>query len=156
KTISWDVLWLVAGGIALGLAMEQSGLATRLVGAIPFGGLPAYLILLLAAFFGLVMSNFMSNTGTANLLLPVVAALGTAGLNLSPIGGANGLVLGVTLAVSMSMCLPISSPPNALAHAAGGFETRHMARAGVVMGLVGLAGALLLITLLKAFNFFSI
>ena len=156
KTISWDVLWLVAGGIALGLAMEQSGLATRLVGIIPFGGLPPYLILLLGAFIGLVMSNFMSNTGTANLLLPVVAALGTAGLNLSPIGGANGLVLGVTLAVSMSMCLPISSPPNALAHAAGGFETRHMAKAGVVMGLVGLAGALLLITLLKAFNFFAI
>ena len=36
KSISWDVLWLVSGGIALGLALEKTGLASRLVTTIPF------------------------------------------------------------------------------------------------------------------------
>ena len=75
-------LWLVAGGIALGLAMEQSGLAAHAVEAIPFGTLPPLLILLLASLTSLLMANFMSHTATANLLLPIVAALGQTLTNL--------------------------------------------------------------------------
>lgn len=155
KTVSWDVLWLVAGGIALGMAMEESGLAQRLVSEIPFAGQPAFLVLLMAALAGLLMANFMSHTGTANLLLPIVAAIGSSGLDFSPIGGAGALVLGVTFAVSMGMSLPISSPPNALAHAMGGIQTRQMAKAGVTMGLAGLGGSMLLILILKYLNFFQ-
>ncbi|MBK7410383.1 MAG: SLC13/DASS family transporter [Saprospirales bacterium] len=144
-----------SGGIALGLALEKSGLVTRMVGEIPFAGQAAFLVLFLAAFIGLLMANFMSHTGTANLLLPIVAALGTAGLDLGPVGGVTGLILGVTFSISVGMSLPISSPPNALAHAAGGIETRHMAKAGVLVGIIGLIGAMLLVLLLKSFNFFQ-
>ena len=153
KSISWDVLWLVAGGIALGLALEKSGLVTRMVGEIPFAGQAALLVLFLAALIGLLMANFMSHTGTANLLLPIVAALGTAGMDLGPVGGLTGLILGVTFSISVGMSLPISSPPNALAHAAGGIETRHMAKVGVLVGLIGLIGAMLMVLILKNFNF---
>ena len=44
KNISWDVLWLVSGGIALGLGLEVSGLAERLINVIPFGSLSPILI----------------------------------------------------------------------------------------------------------------
>jgi len=154
KGISWDVLWLVAGGIALGLAMEESGLARRMVSLIPLAEQSAYLALILAAFAGLVMSNFISNTGTANLLLPIAVAMGGAGLDLSPLGGVNGLVLGVALSVAVAMSLPVSTPPNALAHAAGGIQTGQMAKTGAVIGLIGLAGAILLVTILRLINFF--
>ena len=154
KGMSWDVLWLVAGGIALGLALEKSGLAARLVTLIPFGGLPAFAVLAVAAFVGLVMANFMSNTGTANLLLPIIAALGASGLALDAVGGISGLIIGVTLSVSLGMSLPISTPPNALAHATGEIHTPDMSRAGLVIGVSGLAAALVLVEALQWIGFF--
>lgn len=154
KTISWDVLWLVSGGIALGMAMEDSGLAQRLVSNIPFEGLPAFLMLAAITLAALAMSNFMSNTGTANLLLPIVAAMGSSGMDFSPVGGPGALILGVALSVSLAMSLPVSSPPNALAHAMGGIKTGQMAKAGVIIGLTGLAVTWGLMLILKYLNFF--
>ena len=154
KGISWDVLWLVAGGIALGLALEKSGLVNRLVDAIPFAGQAAFLVMFLAAVVGLLMANFMSNTGTANLLLPIIAALGTSGMNMESVGGSTGLIIGVTLSICLGMSLPISSPPNALAHAAFGIKTQHMAKTGILIGVIGLVGAMLLVLLLNNLNFF--
>ncbi|GAB4424050.1 MAG: SLC13 family permease [Bacteroidia bacterium] len=138
KQISWDVLWLVSGGIALGLGLETSGLAAHLVAEIPFASMAPVLILLLASLLTLVMANFMSHTATANLLLPIIAALGTSVSGLEAVGGAKALILTVTLSAALGMALPISTPPNALAHATGLIETRDMARTGVVIGLVGL------------------
>lgn len=155
KTISWDVLWLVAGGIALGMAMEDSGLAQRLVSSIPFEGLPAFLMLAAITLAALAMSNFMSNTGTANLLLPIVAALGSSGMDFTAIGGPGAMILAVALSVSLAMSLPVSSPPNALAYAMGGIKTGQMARAGVTIGLAGLAVTWGLMLILKYLNFFQ-
>ena len=77
KKLSWDVLWLVAGGIALGVGLGKTGLSSSLVAAIPLREtLPV--IVVPAAIVALVMSTFMSNTATANLLLPIMAALGTS------------------------------------------------------------------------------
>lgn len=154
KGMSWDVLWLVAGGIALGLALEKSGLAERLVALIPFSDWSAWTVLIVSTFAGLVMANFMSNTGTANLLLPIIAAMGASGLLLDSVGGTAGLILGVTLSVSLGMALPISTPPNALAHATGEINTRDMARAGIAVGLIGLVIALVLIGILNLVGFF--
>ncbi len=154
KGMSWDVLWLVAGGIALGLALEKSGLVDRLVTLIPFSGLPVYAVMIVAAFIGLLMANFMSNTGTANLLLPIVAALGTSGLALEAVGGLGGLVLAVTLSISLGMSLPISTPPNALAHATGEIHTPDMSRAGVIISLAGMAVVLLTVEVLHWTGFF--
>ena len=138
KTISWDVLWLLSGGIALGLALEKTGLAARMVNSIPFAGLSPFLVLLAASLLTLVMANFMSHTATANLLLPLMAAVATGMTGLESMGGAVGLLLAVTFAASLGMSLPISTPPNALASATGMVTTRDMAKVGVIVGLVGL------------------
>ncbi len=138
KKLSWDVLWLVAGGIALGVGLEESGLAQRLVSSIPFDRFSPYLIVAAAAVLAMVMANFMSNTATANLLLPIIAALGASLEGLDGIGGAGALILAATLASSLGMALPISTPPNALAHATGQITTQQMARTGIITGLLGL------------------
>ncbi|OBU15213.1 dihydroorotate dehydrogenase [Photobacterium aquimaris] len=139
KKISWDVLWLVSGGIALGLALDKTGLAKLVVHSIPFDIFSPYVVLLGAAMLCLLMANFMSHTATANLLMPIMAALGTSMVSLAPLGGEVTLILVVTFAASLGMSLPISTPPNALAHATGHVESNQMARVGVVIGVVGVA-----------------
>lgn len=156
KNISWDVLWLVSGGIALGLALDASGLAERLINAIPFDTLPALLIIVAVTIVAMVMANFMSNTATANLLLPLVAALGMSIDSLNKFGGAQMIILGVTFACSMGMALPISTPPNALAFGTGQIETKDMAKQGVIIALVGLLLTYVLLYVMDLLNFFTL
>ncbi len=154
KRLSWDVLWLVSGGIALGVGLEDSGLADHLVSSVPFDVLPPVIIILLAAVLAAVMANFMSNTATANLLLPIVGALGVSLDSLQGIGGATVLILGTALASSMGMALPISTPPNALAHASGEISTGQMAKVGIITGFIGLLMIFGLLYILKLTGFF--
>ncbi|ANS85360.1 SLC13 family permease [Vibrio scophthalmi] len=148
KKISWDVLWLVSGGIALGLALDKTGLAREVVHSIPFDEYSPYVVLFGAAFLCLLMANFMSHTATANLLMPIMAALGASMTSLAPLGGEVTLILVVTFAASLGMSLPISTPPNALAHATGNVQSNQMARVGVVLGVVGVALSFVLVWVL--------
>lgn len=148
KTMSWDVLWLVSGGIALGLALEKTGLAARMVASIPFTTFAPLVVLLAASLLTLVMANFMSHTATANLLLPLMAALSTHLTGLDALGGSIGLLLAVTFAASLGMSLPISTPPNALASATGMVETGDMAKVGVIVGISGLALTVIMLFIL--------
>ncbi|WP_413692782.1 anion permease [Psychromonas sp. KJ10-2] len=79
----------------------------------------------------------MSNTATANLLMPMMATLGVSMSSLAPLGGEVTLLLVVTFASSLGMALPISTPPNALAHATGHIKTKEMAKVGVIIGITG-------------------
>lgn len=154
KKMSWDVLWLVAGGLALGLALERTGLAARMVGAIPFASFPPFVVLAVALMLTLLMANFMSHTATANLLLPLMAALAGGLSGLESLGGPVGLLLGVTFAASLGMALPISTPPNALAAATGMVETRDMAKVGVIVGIFGLGLTLVMLWLMQTAGLF--
>ena len=148
QTISWDVLWLVAGGIALGIGLEDTGLASRVIESIPFAQASAIGVLLGAMLLTLVMANFMSHTATANLLLPLMSVLAINLPELESIGSATTILLAVTFAASLGMSLPISTPPNALASATGQIGTSDMAKVGVTIGLVGLALTLVMLWLL--------
>ncbi|WP_194435096.1 SLC13 family permease [Vibrio fluminensis] len=150
KKISWDVLWLVSGGIALGLALDKTGLASLVVHSIPFDEYSPYVVLFGAAFLCLLMANFMSHTATANLLMPIMAALGASMTSLAPLGGEVTLILVVTFAASLGMSLPISTPPNALAHATGNVESSQMAKVGVVLGIVGVGLSFVLVWVLHS------
>ena len=57
---------------------------------------------------------------------------------LQPLGGVQTLLIGVALGSSLAMILPISTPPNALAHATGLIEQRDMEKVGIIMGIIGL------------------
>ena len=154
KNISWDVLWLVSGGIALGLALESSGLAQRIIDIIPFDVLSPLLIILLITLVAMLMANFMSNTATANLLLPLVAAMGISLDSLAGFGSGKMLIIAVTISCSMGMALPISTPPNALAYATGSIQTKHMAKPGVIIAIIGILLNYVLMYLLNIDGFF--
>ncbi len=154
KNISWDVLWLVSGGIALGLGLEATGLAQHLIDVIPFQEFSPILIVLLTTAIAVLMANFMSHTATANLLLPLVAALGVSLSSLDAFGGNQMLILAATFSCSIGMALPISTPPNALAFATGNIETKQMAKPGVLIAIIGLLLNYAMMYLLNVIGFF--
>ena len=137
RSLSWDVLWLIAGGFALGGAMKETGLSENIVVS-TFGSLAPLLLMIVAAGVTTLMATFMSNTATANLLIPLMAAMGVGLSGLDGIGGPMGLIIAVTMAASLGMSPPISTPPNAMAHATGMIESKHLTQNGVVIGIIGL------------------
>ncbi len=138
EEINWSVLWMVAGGIALGVALNSTGLAEHLVNAIPFGSWLPLVVLLASGFLGYFISNFISNTAAANLIVPILSAVGVGmGSALDPVGGVKTLLVGVALSTSLAMLFPISTPPNALAHSTGLVTTKDMTKLGLLLGVIG-------------------
>lgn len=156
NSMSWDVLWLVAGGFALGLGLQDTGLAQHLINAIPFSTWSPFALMIGCGLICLFMANFMSHTSTASLLVPIFIAVAVACQdNLAPLGGVTALLVSVAFACSLGMCLPISTPPNALAHATGYTDTNGMAKTGLVMGLSGLVISWIMMCCLARINFFE-
>lgn len=154
--MSWDVLWLVAGGFALGLGIQKTGLASHVLAAVPFGSWSAIVVMVGVSFIAIFMSTFMSNTASASLLAPIMAALGVSmGVGLDTLGGVQGLLVAVALSCSLAMSLPISTPPNALAYSTGFVQTKDMAKMGVSVGIVGIIVACGMMILLGNGGYFK-
>ncbi|EAS42054.1 dihydroorotate dehydrogenase [Photobacterium profundum] len=139
KLINWDVLWLVAGGIAIGLGLDKTGLASALAHSIDYDSLSPIAVVLTLSMICWLMANFMSNTATANLLMPIAAAVAASMESLASIGGLQGVLVVVAFSASLGMILPVSTPPNSLAYSTGLIESKDMAKTGIIIGLVGLA-----------------
>lgn len=139
QQIDWSVIWMVAGGFALGLGMNGSGLADVAIESIPFGSWSPIVILIVSGLICYFLSNFISNTATAALLMPILTVVCRAmGDKLDVIGGTSTVLLGVAIAASTAMCLPISTPPNAIAYSTGLVEQKDMLKAGLTCGLISI------------------
>lgn len=131
RKLPWDILYIIAGGLALGVAMKLSGLDRVLITLLPLDLAPAWLYFVIALFVGL-MSTFMSNTATAGLVIPLITSLQVEQHYMLTI------VLVVTLMCSMAMALPVTTPPNAIAFSSNIIRSKDMIRAGGLMSLIGL------------------
>ena len=147
--INWAVLWMVAGGFALGTALNQTGLATTLINTIPFASWNALVVMLVGGFICYFLSNFISNSASANLVVPILIVVGKAmsgNPSFEALGGVPAMIAGIAICASLAMCLPVSTPPNALAHSTGMITTKQMATVGIIIGAVGFVlGYLMLI-----------
>ena len=128
RALDWPVLWLVAGGIALGSGVGATGLDKWLLGSIQWGAIPTIILLLVLALVGWVTSNVISHSASANLLVPM--GMGLAATISTP---AAEIAIVLALGCSLGMCLPISTPPNAT----GTPPTREMVIVGVIVGIIG-------------------
>ena len=138
--INWAVLWMVAGGFALGTALNQTGLATTLISTIPFASWNAFVVMLVGGFICYFLSNFISNSASANLVVPILIVVGKAmagNSEFEALGGVPAMIIGVAICASLAMCLPVSTPPNALAASTGMISTKQMATVGIIIGVVG-------------------
>jgi sodium-dependent dicarboxylate transporter 2/3/5 len=131
RGLPWDTLMLVAGGLSLGLAVVDTGLAERLASGLEFltvlnADVPVFAVL---AMLTVLLSNFMSNTATVSVVLPVAVAL-MPGRELEMC-----LILG--LSASCALLLPVSTPPNAVAFSTGKLQTKDLRPGGLLIGVLG-------------------
>jgi sodium-dependent dicarboxylate transporter 2/3/5 len=131
RGLPWDTLMLVAGGLSLGAAVVDSGLAARFAAELGFlTSLNMDVVVFAAlALITVMLSNVMSNTATVSVVLPVAVAL-LPGRELEMC-----LILG--LSASCALLLPVSTPPNAIAYSTGEIQTRDLHPGGLLIGLLG-------------------
>lgn len=133
ERVPWGVLLLMGGGFALAGGFEATGLARWLAGRLavlanaPLPGVVGGVTVLTT-----LMSELASNTATATLLMPVLAATAAA-IGTPPLS----LMVPATLAASCGFALPIATPPNAIAFGTGWISLPRMAAAGLALDLVG-------------------
>ncbi len=139
--IGWDSLILIGGGIALGMAIDISGLDDSLSHLLGTSLLaqPYFLILLVMGFIGIVLTSFLSNTAASAVFIPIITALATV-LNTDM----TNLVVAAAIGVSLDFMLPMGTPPTAMAHATGYVHIKDLLKAGF---FISLAGALLMAVL---------
>ena len=131
--LPWGILVLFGGGLALAGAVSSSGLAGWLGNSLaPLGvfGLPVLVVA--TAALVIFLTELTSNFATTATFLPVVAAVAIE-LGVDPML----IAVPVTLAASFAFMLPIATPPNAIVFGSGHISIPQMARAGLVLNLIG-------------------
>lgn len=129
RKLPWDTLMLVAGGLSLGLAIQETGLAAHYVNYLNDYNLNVYALMLVFSLLTVILSNFMSNTATTTILIPIAIILLPEDSMILP------LVIG--LSASAALFLPISTPPNAIAFSTGKLAQRDFRFGGLVAGMLG-------------------
>lgn len=133
RKLPWDTLMLVAGGLSLGLAIKEQGIAEYFVQSIQGFDWNYYALIFLFGYITVLLSNFMSNTAATTILVPIGISL------VSLIPGANVAFLPVVIGLSAScaLLLPVSTPPNAVAYSLGIVEQKEFFPGGLFIGILG-------------------
>ncbi|MCK9337047.1 MAG: DASS family sodium-coupled anion symporter [Arcobacteraceae bacterium] len=132
RSIRWDVIILIIGGLTLGLGVTKTGLDLWFASLLPDGLNSIVILLIIFSYLVVLVSNFMSNTAASNIMLPIVIAMSVA---LS----ADALVLSaiaIALSASFAMALPVSTPPNAIMYSSGKLQSKDFLTIGITVGLL--------------------
>ena len=143
RGLPYDVLFLLAGGLALGQLVTNTGLSVWIANLLPADGWPPLMLALVIAYMTVLLSNFMSNTAAATILVPI-------GITIA-VGFEAPTAVAVALGASAAMLLPVATPPNAMAFASGYCETRDFLRLGGFIGVIAPPLAILWIATILAF-----
>ena len=131
--IEWNVLFLLAGMLALGAAMEKTGTSAMLAGWM-IDGLGDYgPMVLLGAFFGatMLLTEVMSNNATVALLLPI--AITTAqSIDANP----RAFMFAVIFAASSSFMTPVGYQTNTMIYGPGQYRFADFMRVGAPLNLI--------------------
>lgn len=132
--LEWNILMLIAGGVALGDGITSTGLDKWIVNIIPTAGIGFFGLVALLGIVGIILSTVISNSVAALILIPIGLALAT-GMNATVVQ-LQVLAAMCALMTSFAMSLPISTPPNAIAYGTGQVASRDMMRVGGIIGVV--------------------
>jgi len=127
--LPWDTLLLVAGGLSLGMALQNSGLLEHYAQQMRSVKVHYIVLMFILAFMTMAFANIMSHTATSTVLIP----LGIAIL----IGFETQISIIIGLAASTAMLLPVSTPPNAIAYSTGFLQISDFRVGGILVGLLG-------------------
>ena len=129
RSLPWDTLMLVAGGLSLGLAIQDTGLMDYFLAQLHGISIPLFALIIVFAIITVIASNFMSNTAAAAILIPAAALWDSI----------DPMVLPLIIAYSAScaLFLPVSTPPNAIAFSTGLIDQKEFRLGGVAIGIAG-------------------
>lgn len=132
----WSVLLLFGGGLALSEAMAASGASRYLADAFvaQVQGVPAWLVIVAVVAFVVFLTELVSNTASAALLVPIFMGVASA-LGLPPVT----LAASIAVSASCAFMLPVATPPNAIVFATEQVPQATMMRCGFVLNLVCIA-----------------
>jgi sodium-dependent dicarboxylate transporter 2/3/5 len=142
RKLPWDTLMLVAGGLSLGLAIKETGLAEYYVKMLSNYDLNIYALMIVFSLLTVILSNFMSNTATTTILIPIAIILVSSNKVILP------LVIG--LSASAALFLPISTPPNAISFSTGKLEQKDFRAGGLFAGIIGPLVIIAMVLLMNA------
>ncbi len=155
RSMNWDIVWLIASGVALGNALDRSGLALAIVQSLPLQTMGTYGVLAILLIVVIVFTTFMNNTSTANLLIPIAAATASSLPTLATIGSGRMFVQLVGITASIAFILPISTPPNAIAYSYKLFNAKTLIKVGLLLCAVSIIIILLLTSLYDGIGYFG-
>lgn len=128
-SIPWGMLLLFAGGICLASGFDASGLSNMLGdGLRGLNHLPTWLMIATLCLTVTYLTEITSNTATATLLMPILAATAVA-LDIDP----KALMVPAAMAASSAFMLPVATAPNAIAYGTGQFTISEMVREGALL-----------------------
>lgn len=132
RAIDWEVLLVISGALALGKAMEVSGLAAALsqFAMSSFGSNPQWMLAGLSA-LTMLLAALVTAKAAAVLMLPVaLAAAGHLGVSFMP------FVIAIMIAASTSVATPIGYPTNLMVYGPGGYRFSDYLRLGIPITLI--------------------
>lgn len=146
--IDWQVIFLIAGVLALGLALEKTGAASLLSAGLIRGVGPFGPVALLATiyFITMLLTSVMSNNAAAVLIAPIALAASES-VNADP----RPFLLAVTFAASASFMTPVGYQTNTLVYGAGSYRFRDFVRVGTGLSVLFWVIAILLIPVIWPF-----
>lgn len=132
--LPWGVLILFGGGLSLAAAVSDSGLALWLGEQLaPLNAWGTFALVLASVTLVIFLTELTSNLATTATLLPVMGAIAVQA-GVPPIM----LTVPITIAASCAFMLPVATPPNAIVFATGAISIPQMAKAGIVLNLIGI------------------
>ncbi|SFW64667.1 SLC13 family permease [Cellulophaga fucicola] len=134
EKLSWGILVLFGGGLALANGMATTGIINTVTEAISNSNINILFTVSLLILLMLFMTELMSNVALITVLAPIVAGI-AIGLDIPMLH----ILIPVTMASSCAFMLPMATPPNAIVFASGYIKVKQMARVGVILNLISVA-----------------
>ena len=129
RKLPWDTLLLIAGGLSLGLALQDTKLLEHFAHHLMGSSASLIVTYLVFAYVTMLFSNFMSHSAAATMLVPL-------GVYLMP-DHAEQVAVIIGLAASTALLLPVSTPPNAITYSTGLIKQKEFLPGGILIGLLG-------------------
>ena len=132
KSIDWNILIVFAGSVAIGKAIENTGLAQILAnGLLSICGTNPYVVLFTMCLVATFITEFISNTAAGAMFYPIAMSSATA-LGVNPVT----FCIALMIAASSSFATPIGSPTHMLVYGPGGYRFTDFARIGILMNII--------------------
>ncbi len=150
KAIDSQTIFIFGGTPALAKALEMTGagklVADQVIGLLGNNSSPFMLLVVVFA-LSVVMTNFMSNTATVALLVPVSLSI-AAGMGADP----RAVLMATVIGSSCAYATPIGMPANMMVLSAGGYKFVDYAKSGIPLIIVSTIVSLILLPILFPFH----